>query len=94
MDAWFYLTSILASILTVGLKGFQHKNVIHGHIKAVAITSYLMAAADVLLISLIIKGGWPIALTSGTGAAIGMVLSIKLHDHIFKDKTKETPVAS
>lgn len=87
MDSlWVYITSLLASFVVVGLKGFQHKNVIAGHIKSVALTSYFMAAGDVLLVSLIVKGGWAIALTSGTGAALGMVLSIKLHDRLFKAK--------
>lgn len=78
-----YVTSVLVSFLTVGLKGFQHKNVIGGHLRSVAVVSYLMAAGDVVSVSLIVKGGWIIMLTSGTGAALGMIASIKLHDRIF-----------
>lgn len=85
-DPWIYVTSVFASFVVVGLKGFQHKNVIANKTKSVFITSYLMAAGDVLLISLIVKGGWLIALTSGTGAAFGMVVSMKLHDRLFKGK--------
>lgn len=81
---WIYAVSLLASFLVVGLKGFQHKNVIAGNIRATFVTSYLMAAGDVLLVGLIVKGGWLIALTSGTGAAFGMVCSMKLHDRIYK----------
>lgn len=81
---WLYATSVLVSFVAVFLKGFQHKNVIGSHLKSVFITSYLMAAFDVAAISIIIEGGWPIALTSGTGAAFGMVAAIKLHDRIFK----------
>ncbi len=77
------LLSTAVSFLSVALKGFQHKNVIGGHMWAVFVTSYLIAAFDVAAISLIVKGGWPIAFTSGTGAAFGMVFAIKLHDRVF-----------
>lgn len=79
-----YVISILVSFISVSLKGFQHKNVIGNHLKAVFFTSYLMAAFDVAAVSLIVVGGWPIAITSGTGAAFGMIFAIKLHDRIFK----------
>lgn len=78
-----YLTSTVVSFVAVFLKGFQQKNVIGGHVRTVFITSYFMAAFDVASVSLIVVGGWPIALTSGTGAAFGMVAAIKLHDRIF-----------
>ena len=79
-----YATSIAVSFASVFLKGFQHKNVIGGHLRSVFITSYLMAAFDVAAVSLIVRGGWPIALTSGTGAAFGMVAAIALHDRIYR----------
>lgn len=82
-----YLTSVLVSFLSVFLKGFQHKNVIGGHLKSVFITSYLMAVFDVAIVTLIIQGGWVIALTSGTGAAFGMVAAIQTHDKIFQKDT-------
>lgn len=84
MSYYLIITSILVSFCAVGLKGFQHKNVIANKRKAVFITSYLIAAFDVACVSLIIKGGWIIALTSGTGAAFGMVLAMDLHDKLFK----------
>lgn len=81
-----YLTSVVVSFTAVFLKGFQHKNVIGSHLKSVFFTSYLMAAFDVAAVSIIVIGGWPIAITSGTGAAFGMIAAIKLHDHIFGGK--------
>lgn len=80
------VVSTVASFVTVGLKGFQHKNVIGNHLRLVAITSYLMAMGDVLCIGLIIKGGWWIALSAGTGSALGMVFAMRLHDRIFTKK--------
>lgn len=79
-----YVISIMVSFVAVSLKGFQHKNVIGNHLKSVFFTSYLMAAFDVAAVTLIVKGGWPIAITSGTGAAFGMIAAIKLHDWVFR----------
>lgn len=84
MAVVIYVISVVVSFIAVFLKGFQHKNVIGGHLKAVFITSYLMAAFDVAAVSIIVVGGWPIAITSGTGAAFGMIAAIMLHDKIFK----------
>lgn len=79
-----YVISAFVSFTACFLKGFQHKNVIGGHIRSVYIVSWLMAAFDVAAVTLIVKGGWPIALSSGFGASLGMVVAIKMHDRIFK----------
>lgn len=81
---WLYITSVFVSFTSVFLKGFQHKNVIGSHMKATFITSYAMSAFDVAAVSLIVKGGWPIAFTSGTGAAFGMIAAMLVHDKMFK----------
>ncbi len=93
-DYYLYALSLCVSFIAVSLKGFQHKNVIGTHLKSVFFTSYLMAAFDVAAVSIIVKGGWPIAFTSGTGAAFGMIFAIKLHDRLFKTKESETVNAS
>lgn len=79
-----HLYAFLATFSTVFLKGFQHKNVISGRLKAIVITSYLMAAGDVIFVSIIIKGGLVLALSCGTGAALGMLISVKYYDTISK----------
>lgn len=78
-----YLLSFLTTFIGVGLKGFQHKNVIGNHLKSVFITSYVMAVFDVISVALVIQGGWTLVFSAGTGAALGMVLSIKFHDWIY-----------
>jgi len=80
---WLYPLSVLVSFTNCFLKGFQHKNVVGNHYKSIFATSYLMAAFDVASVSMIVKGGWPIALTSGTGAASGMVIAVFLHNRLF-----------
>ena len=78
-----YLISIVVSFCAVFLKGFQHKNVIGNHLKLIAVTSYAMAVFDVATVMLIYKGGWLIALSSGTGAAVGMVVAVLTHNRLF-----------
>jgi hypothetical protein len=79
-----YVLSLLVSFAGVFLKGFQHKNVIGGHLRLLFITSYLMAIFDVAAVTLIVKGGWWVAVSSGTGAAFGMLSAVLLHDRWFK----------
>lgn len=87
-EVFLYGGSIVASFLTVFFKGLQYKNVNGGHYKLVFINSYLMSAAEVLTITLVVKGGWAIAITSGIGGSVGMILSMWLHDK-FVRKRKE-----
>ena len=81
-----YIISAFVSFVSCFLKGFQHKNVIGGHIKSVFFTSWMMAVFDVAAVTLIVKGGWAIAISSGLGASIGMVVAIKFHNRIFERK--------
>lgn len=84
-----YILSAVVSFVGCFLKGFQHKNVIGGHLRSVFYTSYLMAACDFATVTLIVSGGWWIILSSGTGAAFGMVAAVKLHDRMFKGGKSE-----
>lgn len=82
-----YLISLVVSFCCVFLKGFQHKNVIGMHYKLTFFTSFAMAAFDVATVTLIVKGGWPIAISSGIGASFGMVAAMYSHSKIVKDKS-------
>jgi len=84
------LQVFLVAFATVFLRGFQHKNVIGHHIKAVVVTSYLMAICEVAFIGLIATRGWSVCFAAGTGAALGMVTSITLHDRILKRRVSKT----
>jgi uncharacterized membrane protein YjjP (DUF1212 family) len=78
-----YPVSMVLSFFAVFLKGFQLKNVQHDQYGAIALTSYAIAFFEVATVTLILKGGWWIALTSGTGGALGMLFSIYAHRRIF-----------
>lgn len=83
-----YLFALAGTFVSVFLKGFQHKNVIHNLYIPTAVTSYLMAFLDVMLINLVAKSDWSIAFASGTGAAAGMVLAMWIHNK-YMHKGKE-----
>jgi hypothetical protein len=78
------LLGFVVSLTSVGLKGFQHKNVIGDHYKLVFFTSYLMAVMDVAWIGLVATNGWAMAVPMGTGAACGMVGAMLLHKRFVK----------
>jgi hypothetical protein len=81
-----YVIAFFLSAFTVGLKGFQHKNVIGNHYRLVWVTSVFMAFGDVLTIGLIVKTGWSLALPIGVGAALGMVISMWAHNRYIKPR--------
>lgn len=79
-----YLLSVVVSFCSVFLKGFQIKNVQHSHYLSMTLTSFLITLFEVATVTLIVKGGWWIALSAGFGGAAGMVLSVWLHKRIFR----------
>lgn len=78
------LSALIATYAAVGLKGFQHKNVIHNKYIWIVITSYCMAIFDIIVIGIVVKYGWEIALWNGTGAALGMLTAVWLHNYLVK----------
>lgn len=89
-----YALVICATFVTVFLKGFQHKNVINDAYIPTFFTSYLMAAADVIVVGMIAKsvvldGNWYIAVASGTGGAFGMVTAMYVHNRFFKKEKSD-----
>lgn len=85
-----FVVSVVVSFIAVFLRSFQHKNVIGNHYRSVFLTSYAIALFDVASVYIIIQGGFWIALTSGTGAAFGMVTGMYAHDYLFKKKRGKT----
>ena len=79
-----YVTAFLISFISVFLKGFQHQNVIGGHYRWAFYLSYGMALADVAIINFAVAKGWLLAIPMGTGAALGIVISMWLHRRYLK----------
>jgi len=78
------LTAFLVSFIAIFLRGFQQKNVIHSKYTMIAITSYLLALTDVAVVSIIVEHGWNTVLAQGSGAALGMLASVYIHNRWVK----------
>ena len=78
------LTAFLVSFIAIFLRGFQQMNVIHSKYTMIAITSYLLALTDVAVVSIIVEHGWNTVLAQGSGAALGMLTSIYIHNRWVK----------
>ena len=78
------LTAFLVSFIAIFLRGFQQMNVIHSKYTMIAATSYLLALTDVAVVSIIVEHGWNTVLAQGSGAALGMLTSIYIHNRWVK----------
>ena len=78
------LTAFLVSFIAIFLRGFQQMNVIHSKYTMITITSYLLALTDVAVVSIIVEHGWNTVLAQGTGAALGMLASVYIHNRWVK----------
>jgi hypothetical protein len=72
-----YLTASVAGL--VFLRAIQQLNVVHHMYLYAAITSYLIAVAEVAVIIGIVGAGWPAVPWVGTGGAIGVVSAMAMH---------------
>jgi len=73
----------MATAALVFLRAFQQQNVAGGHYAAAAITSYLMAAAEIGMVLSVIEFGWAAVPWIGTGGAIGVTGAMVLHRRVF-----------
>ena len=78
------LTAFLVSFIAIFLRGFQQMNVIHSKYTMIAVTSYLLALTDVAVVSIIVEHGWGTVLAQGSGAALGMLASVYIHNRWVK----------
>ena len=78
------LTAFLVSFIAIFLRGFQQMNVIHSKYTMIAVTSYLLALTDVAVVSIIVEHGWNTVLAQGSGAALGMLTSVYIHNRWVK----------
>lgn len=81
------LIALTATACLVFLRAFQQQNVIHGHYTAAALTSYLMAAADVGVVLSVVQYGWDAIPWIGTGGAIGVTAAMYSHRRLFRAKS-------
>lgn len=72
-----------ASLLYVGLRSFQQRNVTNDNYAWVVPTSICMAAVDASLMISIVKNGWsiPLVLSVGIGGGLGCIVAMLFHKH-------------
>lgn len=79
MSDYIPVIQFFVSFAYVFMKGFQHQNVIGGNYKSAFWLCYLMAAMEVITVSLIVSQGWWSAIIIGTGASLGIVASMYIY---------------
>jgi hypothetical protein len=76
-----HLTAFFASLIFVGLKAFQQRNVAFDNYAWVFPTSIAMAATEVYVVASVAKSGWHIwlVLAIGAGAGLGALGAMLIH---------------
>lgn len=72
--------AFVVALIGIGMRGFQHKNVIGSHYKLIGSFAYLIVLMEGVSVLFIVKGGLWITIPAGIGAAIGMMSSTYIHD--------------
>lgn len=76
----------LATLLLVFMRGIQQQNVIHRNYKLAFVTPYLIACGEVASVLLVVSTGWQAIPFVGTGGAVGIVLSMYVHNRFIGAK--------
>lgn len=73
------LVILSATFALVFLRAIQQLNVLHHNIKLAAVTSYLIAMAEVTSLLSVVAVGWASVPFVGTGGALGVVAAMITH---------------
>lgn len=73
------MNALIASFCIVFFRAMQSQNVIHGRYKYAAMTSYLLAIAEVGVMLIVVDKGWPAVPWIGTGGALGVTSAMYTH---------------
>jgi hypothetical protein len=70
---------LAATFALVFMRAIQQLNVINHHYKMAAITSYMIAIAEVTSLLSVVAVGWPAVPWVGTGGALGVTAAMATH---------------
>lgn len=70
---------LFATMLLVFMRAIQQLNVINHHYKMAAMTSYIIAIAEVTSLLSVVAVGWAAVPWVGTGGAIGVTAAMATH---------------
>lgn len=76
---------MLSSFLLVFMRAMQQQNVIHRYYWWAAITSYAIAIGEVAIVYNVAQVGWTAIPWVGTGGALGVTLSMYVHNRWIKE---------
>jgi uncharacterized membrane-anchored protein len=72
----------VASFAMVFLKAIQQQNVVGGHYYLAAITSFMLAVAEVSLVISVVGIGFEAFVYVGLGGAVGVIAAMYMHSRI------------
>jgi glycopeptide antibiotics resistance protein len=74
----------ISAYIGIFLLGFQQQNVIHGHYKLAAVTSFSIAVTQYLIINGVVAGDWTAVIQLGLGGSLGIMSSMYAHRRFVK----------
>ena len=83
------ISAVIATSALVFLRAVQQLNVVGGHYVAAALTSYLIAFAEIGVVLVVVEHGFAAALWIGTGGAIGVTAAMVGHRFVFSRIAKQ-----
>lgn len=76
------MNAAFASFMLVYLRAIQQQNVIHGHYWLAALTSFVIAIAEVAVVLAVVAHTWAAVPWIGLGGAIGVTAAMASHRYI------------
>jgi heme exporter protein D len=93
MSILTYAGAFLAMFLETFLRGFQNKNVHSNKEVATILVGFFMCLLDMLVIGLVVHGGYVTAVFGAVGASLGWVISIRAHKYLNRKQILEAKIA-
>lgn len=72
------------SFTRIALRGFQTKNIHGNHYRTAFCLSWFMTATEIFVVSAIAIDGWACFFPVALGGALGVIVSMWLHNKLFK----------
>ena len=83
------ITLFLVTFVSIFMRGHQTQYVVQGKYLGAFLNSWLMAFANVAMISLVATSGWDALLPAGLGSSLGIVSSMYIFRKTHKSKSKD-----
>lgn len=81
-----FFTAFIVTFSEAFIKAFQSRNIAQGKEWSAAAVSLLVTASMFATFGLFVYQGYAVLVPCALGGAVGTVMSIRLHKHLFKTK--------